>query len=188
MIRGDRVILRPFQRADIAALQRWHDDGEVMRYWDETMPLVVESQWEKDFSPGGKFTRFGAEGFFAICNEEGDAIGRLGFHDYSHRHRHAELSILIGDKEYWGKGYGSDAIIAFGHWYFNQKGAHRLWLTVLATNPRAQRAYEKVGFTREGTWREQVYMDGQWVDEYLYGLLRPEFNARYRPDLARSDL
>lgn len=188
MIHGERVTLRPWRKSDLEAVRRWHDDGEVMRYWNETMPLVVEGQLEKGFEPGGRVTKFDENGEFIICDETTRPIGQLGYHDYSHRHRHAELAILIGEKDAWSKGYGSDAIVAFGHWFFNQKGAHRLWLVVFADNTRAQRAYEKVGFTREGTRREQVFMDGQWVDEHLYGLLRPEFNARYRPDLAEAAL
>jgi len=49
-------------------------------------------------------------------------------------------------------------------------------------NARAQRAYEKVGFVREGTWREHAYHDGAWHDQHLDGILAGEFNARYRPD------
>jgi len=79
-------------------------------------------------------------------------------------------------------------IVLLNRWHDagEEKGAHRLWLAVLVTNVRAQRAYEKVGFTREGTWRESVYMNGGWVDEHLYGVLRTEFNARYRPELVHT--
>lgn len=188
MIRGERVTLRPWRKSDLESVRRWHDDGEVKRFWNEAMPLVVEGYLEEGMQPGGRATKFDTEGHFIICDETARPIGQLSFHDYSHRHRHAELAILIGEKDAWSKGYGSEAVVAFGHWFFNQHGAHRLWLTVLADNLRAQRAYEKVGFTREGTWREHVYMDGRWVDEHLYGLLRSEFNVRYRPDLADTTL
>lgn len=188
MIRGDRVSLRPLRRSDIPTLDRWHNDGETMQYWGVRMPLVGDGHWEPHFAPGGKFTKFEHEAFFAICNEGGDPIGRLGLHDYDIIARRGELSIFIAEADYRSKGYGSEAIVAFGHWYFNEKGAHRVWLAVLGTNVRAQRAYEKIGFTREGTWRESVYMNGEWVDEHLYGLLRTEFNARYRPELTSTAL
>lgn len=188
MIRGERVTLRPTMKSDVETLRRWHDDPEVMRYWGEAMPLVSEGQFEDGFGPDGRFTKFERAGHFIICDEAMRPIGRIGFHEYSPENRHAELGIFIGEKDCWSKGYGSEAIVAFGHWYFNVKGAHRLWLNVFADNVRAQRAYEKIGFTREGTWREQSYIDGRWMDEYLYGLLRPEFNARYRPDLSDTAL
>ncbi len=152
------------------------------------MPLVTEGQFEDGFGPDGRFVKFEREGNFIICDETTRPIGRIGFHDYNPEDRHAGLAIFIGEKDVWSKGYGSEAIVAFGNWYFNIKGAHRLWLVVFADNLRAQRAYEKVGFVREGTWRENVYLDGKWADEHLYGLLRREYNARYRPDLGETAL
>lgn len=96
--------------------------------------------------------------------------------------RAAELSILIGEKDAWSKGYGSEAIVLLLDWLFNDRGAHRVWLEVFPENARAQRAYEKVGFVREGTLRETWLADGRWRDEYVYGILSREYNARYHPE------
>ena len=189
MIRGKRVTLRPFQREDLEALRRWHDDGEVMQHWGEPQPLVVEGQFEADLAAGGRFTKFEAEGYFCICDETGRPIGRLEYEGFDEHDRHAELGILIGEKDAWHKGYGPEAIVLFLDWFFNQRGAHRVWLTVQTRNERAQRAYEKVGFVREGTWREHYFYDGAWHDEHIYGILAREFNARYdRGTVANASL
>lgn len=181
MIHGTRTTLRPLRRDDLPALRRWHDDGEVMQYWGERQPIVTEGAFEADLAPGGQFTKFEPDGYFCICDETGRAIGRLDYEGFKMPERSAELGILIGEKDAWSKGYGSDAIIAFLEWFFNEMGAHRSWLTVLATNTRAMRAYEKIGYVREGTWREQTLMGGQRIDEHLYGILCHEFNAKYHP-------
>jgi ribosomal-protein-alanine N-acetyltransferase len=188
VIHGERVTLRPVLRSDMEALRRWNDDSEVMRNFGGSMPLVAEGQFKDDFGPHGAFSKFERAGEFIICDEATRPIGQLGFFDYNPESRRADVWVLLGEKDVWSKGYGSDAMIAFSNWFFNQKGGHRLWLTVHGDNVRAQRAYEKVGFVREGAWREHEYVDGRWVDEHLYGLLRPEYNARYRPDMTDTAL
>ena len=178
MIRGERVTLRPFRREDLEALRRWHDDGEVMQFWGERLPLVAEGRFEEELAPGGRFTRFDMNGHFCVCDETDRPIGRLSYEGFRATERHAELGILIGEKDAWSKGYGSEAIRLLLDYLFNQRGAHRVWLTVQARNARAQRAYEKVGFRREGTWREHYYYDGAFHDEHIYGILAREFNER----------
>lgn len=188
MIKGKRVTLRRFGRADLPHLYRWHDDGAVMRYWGERYPLVVEGQFEAELAPDGRFTRFDHNGFFCICDEDGRPIGLLEYESHPARDRRAQLGILIGESDAWNKGYGPEAIVLLLNWLFNHRGYHRVWLTVQANNARAMRAYEKVGFVREGVWREHNFYDGRWHDEHLYGLLAEEFNARFRPDLTEWEV
>ena len=182
MIGGKRVTLRPWRLDDLPVLRRWHDDGEVMQYWGERLPVVVEGEFQADLAPGGRFTTFEQNGYFCICDETGRPIGRIDYEGFRPQSRHAELGIFIGEKDAWNRGYGPEAIVLLLNWLFNHQGLHRVWLTVMVSNTRAQRAYEKVGFVREGTWREHSYSDGGWHDEHLYGILAHEFNARYQPE------
>jgi RimJ/RimL family protein N-acetyltransferase len=182
MIHGPRVTLRPFTSADLPALRRWHDDGEVMIHWSDPQPLVTEHAFADDLAPGGRFTRFQENGYFCICDAQGRPLGRIEYEGLHHRHRTCELGIYLGEKDAWSQGYGSEAIVLLLDWLFNQRSAHRVWLTTHIQNLRAQRAYEKVGFVRSGVWRECYYYDGRWHDEVAYDLLDREFNARYRPD------
>ena len=178
MIRGERISLRPFRREDLPALRRWFDDGEVMQYWGNSSPMVPEHMFEADLAPDGRVTKFQERGYVCMCDETGRPIGWLSY-DGLRDDRHAELGILIGEKDAWNKGYGPEAIVLLLGWLFNHRGAHRVWLTVQARNARAQRAYEKVGFVREGTWREHYFYDGAFHDEHIYGFLAREFNMRY---------
>lgn len=186
MIQGKRVTLRPWQRDDLPTLRRWHNDGAVMRFWGSRQPIVPENRFEDDLAPGGRFTRFDQDGFFCICDETGRPIGRLDYEgtagDGGPRDRRAALGIFIGEVDAQNRGYGPEAIIVLLNWLFNHRGFHRVWLTVQANNPRAMRAYERIGFIHEGTYREHNFYDGAWHDERVYGLLADEFNARYRPD------
>ena len=179
MIVGTRVTLRPFRLDDLTALRRWHADPQITRFWGARYPIVAEHAFASDLAPGGRFTQFDANGYFCICDESGRAIGRIDYEGLTLRQRMAELSILIGEKDAWSRGYGSEAIVLLLEWLFNDRGAHRVWLEVFPDNARAVRAYEKVGFVREGTLRETWFVEGRWHDEHIYGILRQEFNARH---------
>jgi RimJ/RimL family protein N-acetyltransferase len=85
------------------------------------------------------------------------------------------LGVGIGNRAYWGQGYGSEAVRLTLGYAFEELNLHRVSLSVLGDNPRAIRAYEKCGFVREGQWRELAHYDGQWSDEVVMGILRSEW-------------
>ena len=182
MLRGRRVALRPFRPDELPLLRRWHDDGAVMVHWGERQPVVDEAQLAATLAPGGPFMAFEGCGLFCICDETGRPIGRVHYESPAFRDRRAQLGIVLGERDAWDRGYGTEALIVLLNWLFNHRGMHRAWLTVQANNARARRVYERIGFAREGTLREHNFYDGRWHDEHVYGLLAAEFNARYRPD------
>ncbi len=87
------------------------------------------------------------------------------------------MGIVIGEKAYWGQGYGSDAICAVLRFAFQELNLHRVYLRARADNARGIRAYEKCGFRHEGQLREAIYSNGRYYDELWMGVLRPEFDA-----------
>ena len=87
------------------------------------------------------------------------------------------LGIIIGDKAYWGQGYGTDAVRAMLSWAFGWLNLNRVYLTVYAYNERAIGCYLKCGFLQEGTMRQAHYSEGQYHDHLMMGILRNEFLA-----------
>ena len=83
----------------------------------------------------------------------------------------------IGNREQWGKGYGREAMDLVLKYGFDELNLHRIQLTVFEYNERAIALYEKLGFRREGVFREFMQREGQRYDMYLYGLLRREWAA-----------
>ena len=85
------------------------------------------------------------------------------------------VSIAIGEAKCRGKGYGYEVMQLVLRFAFDELNLHRIQLTVFSYNERAIALYEKLGFHREGVYREHLQRDGRRYDMYLYGLLRSEW-------------
>jgi RimJ/RimL family protein N-acetyltransferase len=95
--------------------------------------------------------------------------------DVRWNHGDCWLGIGLGEREYWGKGYGSDALRLILRYAFQELGLQRVTLTVFEYNPRAIRSYEKVGFIHEGRCRKAIHRDGERADLLVMGILRQEW-------------
>ena len=115
---------------------------------------------------------------FAIrLRDEEQILGTVGLDEIEWTNRVASLGIGIGDSENWGKGYGTEATRLLVDYAYNELNLYRLQLTVFEFNARAISLYEKMGFRREGNFREFIERDGKRHDMLLYGLLRSEWET-----------
>ena len=108
-----------------------------------------------------------------IENETGQLTGVIMLRDFEPCHKQAELSIWIG-QEYWGKSYGSKAIIEMTRIGFDQKNLNRIYAYCMVRNIASQRILEKSGFSREGLLRERVIICGIYEDVYIYARLKKD--------------
>lgn len=90
-------------------------------------------------------------------------------------HSEVWVGIAIGDRDYWGKGYGTEAMKLGVQYAFLELGVQRVSLGVHAYNPRAQKSYEKVGFRLEGRTRLDMLREGRRTDSLWMGILRDEW-------------
>lgn len=107
-------------------------------------------------------------------------IGAIELRKVAPEHRSAEMGILVGDREYWGRGYGTDAMRAMCRFAFEEMDLRRISLGVMSFNTRAIRSYERVGFVVEGRLREDTYLGGYYYDTVSMGLLRADFEVAER--------
>ena len=170
-IPGKRIRLRAIERSDIPTFVRWFNDPEVRQYLQMYMPMS-QAQEERWFEAQLE-DRSGQ--IFGIETLDGTLIGNIGLQDIDWKDRRAVLGIVIGDKEYWNSGYGTEAITTLLRFSFKQMNLHRIWLRVYAYNQRAIRCYEKCGFKLEGCLRQARFHDGEYYDELIMGVLRDEF-------------
>jgi RimJ/RimL family protein N-acetyltransferase len=167
------VTLRAVTRGDLPRLLSFANDLEVELAGggDPPTPRILE-RLEKDFErevsePPRDKTNFAIEA-------DGKCIGTCGLFNIHRTAGHAELGIGIGDKEYWGRGYGREAVGLLLDYAFRLRNLRRVWLEVHSANERAIRAYRSCGFVEEGRMREHVWLGGRYVDNVIMGVLREE--------------
>ena len=143
-IRGQKVVLREKRVEDAPDDFAWRSDEELAKL-DATRPLNMTyddflryARTEID-DPGPRSKRL------AIDTLDGRHIGNFMYYDLDLRRGEAELGIMIGDRDYWGKGYGSDAIRAVQDYIFTQTTLTRVYLHTLEWNERAKRSFAKAG-------------------------------------------
>jgi len=85
------------------------------------------------------------------------------------------VGIGIGERDYWGKGYGTDAMKLGVQFAFMELGVQRVSLGLHEYNARALKSYEKVGFKFEGRTRWDVLREGKRTDTLWMGVLRDEW-------------
>ena len=104
--------------------------------------------------------------FFAI-EADSQHVGNVWLWNIDTRHQKAELRIVIGDGAFRGRGVGVEAIAAACQYGFEQLGLHRIYAYVLSINPAARHAFERAGFTLEGTLRDDRRAGDTFVDAFL---------------------
>ncbi len=177
MIEGKLVNLRAVETTDVDRYHAWINDRDVTRHLAMRYPIsyAAEESWirQSTSSPGSYHnTRF------AIETKDGVHIGGIDFHITIPENRKARLGVMIGDKAYWSRGYGTDAMLAMLRFGFDEMNLHRIDLTVDADNERATACYRKCGLTEEGRLRRVRFSGGRYVDQLVMGILRDEFYAR----------
>lgn len=106
-------------------------------------------------------------------NRSKQLAGVITLRDFEPCHEQAELSIWIGEK-FWGRGFGSAAIIEMTQMGFEQKNLNRIYAYCMVRNVASQRILEKSGYSREGLLRERVIICSIYEDVYLYARLKKD--------------
>lgn len=180
MLQGKKTLLRSIARDDLERLWQFNNDIEVELAGGGDPPIPqslprLYAEYEAEASKGG---RDGAK--FAI-EVEGKCIGQCALFNFNETNHTCELGITIGDKAYWGRGYGRDALQCLLDYAFRLRNMRRVYLSVNGNNPRAIRAYQACGFVEEGRLRAHVWNAGQFVDLVLMGVFQEEWQQRQIP-------
>jgi RimJ/RimL family protein N-acetyltransferase len=168
---GTLIRLRAYEPADFAPLATLLSDPEVLAGTTAPMPQAAADVQRR----ADRARTSDDEVVFAIDRlEDQRTIGGCGLKGMDAATRRAELGIWIG-RPYWDQGYGTDAVRTLCRYGFRFLNLQRIGLDLVATNERARRAYEKVGFALEGRRRRFEFADGAYVDSLVMGLLVEDF-------------
>ncbi len=171
-IEGNRIYLREVRLSDANDnYYRWMNDPEIIRYLESRFyPKSVEML--QSYVRREEECRSSV--FMTIIEKNSDEhIGNIKIHGIDHVHRHAEVSLIIGEKGYWGRGYGSEAIKLVVDFAFNTLNLNRLFAGIYASNVGSIKAFKKAHFFEEGVRKEHRFYNGHYVDEVALAIIRP---------------
>jgi RimJ/RimL family protein N-acetyltransferase len=169
-ILGKSCYLSPICLDDAELYAKWLNDPEVSKYLS-LRSMNVSAESEKGF-----LEKLQREHNYAIVDlQKDELIGNCGFVEIDSLNRTGEVGIFIGNRDYWGKGYGTEALKLLIGYGINFLNLRSFFLQVYSYNARALRCYEKVGFKKIGARRNALIFNGREHDIILMDLLSGEF-------------
>jgi len=161
MLKGYNVYLRLLEKKDIRTLYTLSNEEKVRIY--NTIP--------NDIQNNNKIENLRKS--LSIINEKNVLIGFITYKKSNHCNNVYSIGITIGSK-FWGRGYGQDAIKTLLKYLFGELNAIRVELEVIKCNLRAINCYKKCGFVEEGIKIRKVYIEGQYVDILIMGIIKED--------------
>jgi RimJ/RimL family protein N-acetyltransferase len=166
--RGDLVVLREKRISDARDDYRWRTDLELARF-DAARPFAAAFEdymalYRDELRYPSPYRRS-----LALEDASGRHIGNVMYYNIDATRREAEIGITIGEREYWGRGYGTDAVRTLVRHILRVTGFRRVYLKTLDWNVRAQRAFEKAGFQVCGRSRRggNVFVVMEYLSSWL---------------------
>lgn len=175
MLKGERVILRPMEEDDIAKQHEFNQDIELYGL-DCEHPHISPLKQAQEFYEERTKSNINIAAF--AIEAEGKYIGFCSLMHLQDRFGNLELGIMIGDREYWGQGYGKEVTKLLLDFGFHYLGGRRIALTTHAKNERAIGCYGACGFVEEGRLRKVIWIEGEYIDLVKMSILREEWESK----------
>ncbi|MGO5542853.1 GNAT family N-acetyltransferase [Blautia sp. HCP3S3_H10_1] len=166
---NEEIYLRPIEYGDIDLIVKWRNSEDVKKYFIFQGSLTKKSQEEWIDT---KVKTKEVYQFIIVIKKLEKPIGSVYLRDVDINHGKAEFGIFIGERSYWGNGYGTIATKKILDFAFRELKLHRIYLRVYSDNQRAINSYKKVGFKVEGLLKEDVYVREKYRDITWMGMLR----------------
>lgn len=173
-IETKRLILRPFEEADLPFITRWINQPEMRAFLAVRTPYSqsAEAEWLKSIMHQPVPPR---EIVFAVAlKETGELIGAIGLHLIDWINRRATTGSYIGDKEHRGKGFGKEMKLAVLEYAFETLDLQKIKSEANADNLASIACLKSCGYVQEGIRRSEMFINGRRVDSVLFGITRED--------------
>lgn len=170
MLKGKKVVLRPIDvEKDLGKCWQWINDFEVKQFLGKPYKPITK---EKERELLQKIANDENSVNFAIDTIEGAHIGLTGILNINHHDGTATTGTVIGDKNYWGKGYGTDAKMLLLWYGFTVLNLRRINSRVISFNKRSLKCQLKCGYEIEGAMKKEIYKSGRYYDLITLAVFR----------------
>lgn len=175
-LKNEKVSFRAIEKDDIFLIANWLNDGEITYFMvygqkpasrEQIMAWMAEQQSNR-------------ENVVFMINElkTGKSIGLAGLHNIEGTARKAEFRILIGEKDFQGKGYGTSAVKLITFYGFDRLNLNRIYSGFVSENKAAEGAYKNAGYIYEGTFRDDVYRNGRYCNVIKISILAKDYKMK----------
>lgn len=173
MIEGRLIRLRPFEKSDLEACKEWINHQETATDILRVLPVSMHEhvQWYEKIIVDEHRVTFAIE-----LLRDKRYVGNIGLRDIEWINRKGKLWVYLG-KRYWNKGYGKEAVSLFSKYAFDGLNLNKIYLEVARFNEKAIGLYKSLNFEQEGILREDLYLEGKYVDVLRMSLLAKHRNA-----------
>lgn len=171
-IQNEKVKLCVPTRSHLPFFLKWFNDLEVTVFLGQMFPQLemTEERWlEKHSDDSHNFV-------FVLHTPNSVPIGTMGLHQVDYINRTAMTGACIGEKEYWGKGYGTAAKMLLLDWAFNRLNLYAIRSSYFAFNPRSGAYNAKCGYKEVGRYPQFRERNGKRHDEILMVVTREDFS------------
>jgi len=167
ILKGEKYYLRPITIEDTTdRYVDWLNDKEVNQYLESRFVLATKENVKKFVE---QIISSGNSYFFAICeNGSHQHIGNIKLGPVNLHHNRADVGILIGEKSFWGKGAGSEAITLITSYAFDVLGLRKVNAGCYGNNLGSEKAFLKSGYIREGFFKDHCISEGGIVVDAIY--------------------
>lgn len=181
---GERIYLRAIEESDFPNYFDWLNSQETLKYQQHGLyPNSLQNMkaYFDSMTPGSINNTYKENFYLAICLKENDLhIGNISFKVMSAAFRYSELSIMFGNAEHRGQGYGTEAILLMSDHAFRKVNVNRIQAGMVKENVTCVKAFEKAGFKHEGVMRELYYCDGKYQDCCIMSKLKRDWEVEVK--------
>jgi RimJ/RimL family protein N-acetyltransferase len=174
MFENYRVYLRALEQEDYEKSYEWRQDEEI---WKTVLSprYYVSKYYEKKWTEE-RINNQQNNLTLVVCDREnGESIGFVHLTNIDYRNRKASFGKLIGEKQYWGKGYATEATMLMLYHGFYELGLERIEARQLIDNVASIKVNKKCGFQNEGVMRHGVLKSGEYRDLNVMSVLKDDY-------------